>query len=539
MNQIVPKKRRLSLTNTALLLVVTAFMSQMLGFLRTKLVNGNFPVSGAGSRGAYFAAFTIPDFFFYTLAAGALGVAFMPVLADRLHKGDRKGIWDLSSSLMNLLAIVMAIVGVAIFVFAEPLVKHVVGPGLTAPQIHNAVVIMRFLAFNPLLFTISGIFNGLQQTLGRFFFYAVAPLFYNLSIIISAIVFSTNPGHDGGPWHLGLAGLGFGAMVGAVLQLIVVIIGLLKTHFRYKPKILWRNPDFRVILHQLPPRSLDQGMDQVENIVETNIASRIGGGADVTYYNNAFLLYSAPVMLIGTAISTAAFPRLNQRLSQGRPDLFRSDFLRILRILIWIAMPVVVISYFARGYLARLIFTTDSPQVSLIFGYLTVAIFFRITYALVSRWFYSQKDTKTPLFVSVFTVGLNVVLAYSLTRRNSYGIAGLGLAQSIVAAVEVAILGVIMLVRDHKLFNAAFWGGVAKILSVTGFSMIAGLVAVSVFPLGASDRGIVTLGAKLLVITTVVFVVHIVMSGLFGLEEVRPLLDRAKRLILKPIKLDF
>src|SRR5581483_7573547 len=125
------------------------------------------------------------------------------------------------------------------------------------------------------------------------------------------------------------------------------------------PKISWRQRDFHVILRNLPPRSLDQGMDQVENIVETHIASGLGSG-NITFYNNAFILSTAPILLIGTAISTAAFPRLNARLSQNRPDLFRKDFLSVLRAMIWIAAPLVVISYFCRGYLARLIFTKGS-----------------------------------------------------------------------------------------------------------------------------------------------------------------------------------
>src|SRR5471032_3320212 len=106
------KKSRLSIGNAAALLIAAAFAGQLLGFLRTKLVNANFPTTGPHSTDAYFAAFNIPDLFFFTLAAGALGVAFMPVLSDKLHHGDKKGIWELSASLMNLLAIIMGVVGI-------------------------------------------------------------------------------------------------------------------------------------------------------------------------------------------------------------------------------------------------------------------------------------------------------------------------------------------------------------------------------------------------------------------------------------------
>lgn len=527
----VKNKRRVSISNVAFLLIATSFAGQLLGFLRTKLVNANFPTVGPHSTDAYFAAFNIPDLFFFTLAAGALGVAFMPILSDRLHKGDKESMWRLSASLMNLLAIVMAVVGIIMLVFAVPLIKYIVAPGLSPAQLHTAATIMRLLAFNPLLFTISGILTSIEQTMGRFFFYAIAPIFYNSSIIISIFVFRHN---------VGLVGLGIGALVGAIAQLLVITAGLWKLGFRWHPHINWRNKDFHHVLRNLPPRSLDQGMDQVENIVETHIASDLGSG-NITYYSNAFILSTAPIYLIGTCIATAAFPRLNARLSQGRPDLFRKDFLMVLRAMIWIGAPLVVVCFFCRGYLARMIYSRGGPQIATIFGFLSIAIFFRILYTIISRWFYAQKDTKTPLFVSLFVISLNVYLAFTLARPEpvGYGVDGLAMAQSIVATVEVFILTTVMLFRDHRLFNAQFWNGVAKIVSVTGFSVVATFIMISFYPLGAHDRGIITLGTKLFFISGVTFTVHVLISSLFGLEEARPIINRIRKIILTPIKLDI
>ncbi|GAC1499872.1 MAG: murein biosynthesis integral membrane protein MurJ [Candidatus Saccharimonadales bacterium] len=524
------KKRNLSISNAVLLLITTSFAGQLLGFLRTKLVNTNFPTTGPHSTDAYFAAFNIPDFFFFTLAAGALGVTLMPVLSDRLHHNDRKGVWDLSASLMNLLAIVMFVVGLIMLIFARPLIQHVVAPGLSPVQLDTAANIMRFLAFNPLLFSISGVLTSVQQSMGRFFFFAIAPLFYNMSIILSIYVFKHN---------IGLVGLGVGALIGAVVQLIVVMVGLTKTGFKWHRHIMWQSPDFRTILRNLPPRSLGQGVDQVENIVETHIASGLGTGS-ITFYNNAFILSTAPILLIGTAISTAAFPRLNARLSQGRPDLFRKDFLMVLRAMIWISAPLIIICYFTRGYLARMIYANGSPQIANIFGFLTLAIFFRIQYSIISRWFYAQKDTRTPLFVSIFTIGLNVILALALARPSplGYGVEGLALAQSIVSMLEVFILGSIMLFRDHRLFDIVFWSGVFRIISVTGFSVVASFIMISLFPLGLNDRGIITLGTKLVIISSVTFGVHLAVSILFGLEESRPVINRLKTIILKPLRIE-
>jgi putative peptidoglycan lipid II flippase len=513
--------KRISLGNAAALLIFSAMFGQILGFLRTRLVNANFSALGPASTDAYFAAFKIPDFFFFTVAAGALGVAFMPFIADRLERGDKKGAWELSNSLLNFLAILMFFVGVIILLFAEPLIHVIVAPNLTPEQLHNASTIMRLIAFNPLLFTMSGILMSIQQTVGRFFFYAIAPLFYNASIIASIYIFQDS---------LGLIGLGVGAMLGAVLQFLVSLLGFFGMRYKYQMKINWKNANFRNILKQLPARSLDQGIDSVNSIVETNLARRLGEGK-LSYYENAYTIHTAPTLLIGTAISTAAFPRLTERLAQNRTDLFRKDFTTVLRVLIWITLPVAVIAFFARGYLARLIFAKDASQIALILGFFAGAILFRTIYSIVSRWFYAQKDVRTTLYVSIFAIALNIVLAYWLSRPWHYDVAGLAMAQSAVAAAEVVILVAIMGHRDPKLFNAEFMSAITKILSVTGFTIVAAYTMVSLLPLQATDRGIITLGSKLLAISGVTFLVYFGMSWLFGLKEVNPVIAKIKRLI--------
>ncbi len=107
--------KRISLGGAATLLIATTFMGQLLGFLRTMLVNASFSERGHQSTAAYFAAFKIPDFFFLTLAAGALGVAFIPILSERLAKSDRKGVWEISNSLLNIMAGIKALVGGGFF----------------------------------------------------------------------------------------------------------------------------------------------------------------------------------------------------------------------------------------------------------------------------------------------------------------------------------------------------------------------------------------------------------------------------------------
>ncbi len=516
---------RISLGGAASLLIGVTLIGQVLGFLRNRLISTNFTIVDPGSSDAFFVAFQVPDFFFYTISAGALGVAFIPFLTDRLQVGDRKGVWQLASSLLNVLAIAMAIIGFIIFVFAEPLIRAL-APNLPSENLTQAITITRLIAFNPLLFTLSGILTSVQQTFGRFFFYAIAPLFYNIAIICSIYVFRDN---------VGIVGLGLGALIGGLLQFFVALLGLSGLGFKYHAKIKWKNPNFREMLGQLPPRSLDQGIDQVNSIVEVNRAQALGTGP-VSFYNFALTLQNVPIMLLGNAIAIAAFPRLTERLSQNRPDLFQRDFLRILKAMIWMTMPVIVVSYFARGYLARLIFGDNAPQVALIFGFLTASIFFRIVYSMLSRYFYAHKDSKTPLYVSIFAIALNIFLAFTLAKPSSYGISGLALAQSITAGFEVTALGLVILFKDSHFFNVAFWSSIVKIVSVTGFSVLAAYGMLVIFPLQAADTGLVTLGFKLSAIAAAVLGTHVLVSIVLGLEEPRPVVQKLKQIILKPVK---
>ncbi|MCA9343782.1 MAG: hypothetical protein H6793_02335 [Candidatus Nomurabacteria bacterium] len=526
MNRILSRaNKKISLGSAATLLVVVAMIGQLLGFMRNRLISTNFTVVNPGSSDAFFSAFVIPDFFYFTIAAGALGVAFMPVLADKIASGNKKAVQDITNSLLNVTIIAMFAVAVIIFAFAEPLM-HALAPNLPAENFNQAVTIMRLLALNPMFFAIGGIVTSLQQTYGRFFFYAISSLFYNVSIIISVFLFKDN---------IGVVGLGIGALVGGILQMLVSLLGLTGLGYRYSPKINWKSADFRFVLRQIPPRSLDQGIDQINSVVEINRAQALGVGP-VSYYTYATTLHNVPIMLIGNSIATAAFPRLIERLSQNRPDLFRRDFVKVLLTMLWLVTPVAIVGYFTRGYLARVIFGDVAPEVALIFGYLIAAIVGRIIYSMLSRYFYAYKDTLTPLYVSIFAIGLNIYLAFTLAKSDSYGVAGLALAQSIVALSEVGILMIVMMIRDRKIFNMYFWSNILKLISVAGFSVLSAFVAISLFPLNLSDKGIVALGSKLFIVGGITFTTHLIVSFIFGLDQAKIVVAKTKEIILKPIR---
>ena len=529
--------KRLPLKLAATLLAGASLLGSMLGLFRDRLLNGMYLDTYKMGIDAYTVAFTIPDFMFFILVSGALSVTFIPVFNQRLATGNKKSAWELSTSLLNLLAIVTLITSILIIIFAEPLVRFVVGPGLPESGQALAVSMMRVIAINPFLFAIATVFASMQQAVGRFAFFALAPVLYNFGIIIGALVFTNGISLFG--WQIfegGIMGVAFGVVLGSIFQLLVSSLGLYGMGFDYRFKIFWKNKGLHQVLRLLPPRSLDQGIDYVNGLVETNLASRMASGS-VRWYQQATALSFVPINLIGVAISTAAFPKMTERLGQGRPDLFKKELQSVLRVIIWLAIPVTVIAYFCRGYLVHFIKPGGSPEIAGIFAILALSIVFRSVYFISARSFYAQQDTKTPLYISLFTISLNIVLAIWFSMGLNMGVYGLAWAAVIVSIVEVAILFFIMARRIEGLFDMPFVHAIWRMLSSAGFVAIITYILVSMMPLGADDNFFSSF-VKFSLIVGISTLVYIIICRIFKLEEVEPILHRIRNILFKQPKVD-
>lgn len=536
-NVVARANQRLSVQLAAVLLAGSTFLSMILGLFRDRLLNSTYAENYAVGLDAYTVASIIPEFMFILLVSGALSVTFIPVFNDRIQKGNKKSAWELSTSLVNLLSLVTLVSSLLIIIFADPLVRYVVGPGLDESARALAVSMLRVIAINPFLFAISSVVASIQQAVGRFVFFALAPTIYNVGIIIGLLVFTngiTIFGYE--VFEGGIMGVALGVVLGSMMQLIVSAIGLVGLGADYRFKIFWKNKGFRRVLRLLPPRSLDQGIDYVNGIVETNLASRMAAGS-IRFYQQATTLHYVPINLIGVAISTAAFPQMTERLSQGRPDLFSKELQTVLRVIIWLALPTAAIAFFTRGYLVNFLFNGGQPVVAGLLGILTVAILFRSIYHIAARSFYAQQDTKTPLYISIFTIALNIALAIYLTMGADMGIYGLAWAQSIVAAVEVIILFAIMTMRIPQLFDTVFVHAVARMLSATGFMAIVTYVMVKIFALTAEDQSFMTTFPKFAVIVAVSFAAYVAICRLMQLTEATLVTRRLKKLAFDTYRL--
>jgi putative peptidoglycan lipid II flippase len=529
--------RKLTVRFAAVLIASSTLASMLFGFLRERMLNANYYDTYKVGLDAYTAAFILPDFMYFILVSGALSVTFIPVFNQRLAGGNRKSAWELSTSMINLMALATLVASIVIIIFAEPLIRYVIAPGLSETGTALAVSMMRVIAVNPFLFAVATVIASIQQALGRFTFYALAPSVYNIGIIIGIVFFTNGISIFG--WQVfegGIMGVALGVVLGSVMQLVISSVGLIGLGFDYRFKIYWRNKGFRKVLSLLPARSIDQGMDYLVSIVEINLASRMAQGT-VRAYNQAMLLQMAPINLIGVAISTAAFPKMTERLAEGRMDLFMSELRGVLRVIVWLSLPVATIAFFTRGYLVNFIVPGGDLLMAQLLGVLCIAILFRSVYYIAARTFYAQQDTKTPLYISLFSIGINIILAIWFTSSLDMGPFGLALAQSIMAGVEVLILFSIMSIRFPGLLSKSFWSAVWRMASATGFMAIISYVMVVLFPLRAGDdSSFYFTFPKFLLIVAVSMGAYVIFSKLLRLHEADPIIKSLRRLISGGVK---
>ena len=530
--------QRLNVKLAATIMASSTLLSSLLGFFRDRLLNSAYMPSKNGvSAGypvgldAYTAAFMVPDFMFAVLVSGALSVTFIPVFNERWVKGNKQSAWQISSSMINFMALITMVASVLIIIFADPLMKYLIAPGLSESGHALAVSMMQVIAVNPFIFAVAAVIASIQQAVGRFMFCALAPMLYNVGIIIGTVWFTGGVNLFG--WQIfdgGIMGVALGVVLGSFLQLIVSAVGLAGLGFDYNFKIYWRNKGFRKVLSLLPARSVDQGMDYVVSLVEVNLASRLADGT-VRAYQQALTLHMMPINLIGVAISNAAFPQLTEHLGEGRNDLFQKDLRSLLRIIFWMALPVSVVIFFTRGYVVHFIRNGGNQLIAGILGCLVVAILFRTIYHMAARAFYARQDTKTPLYISIFSITLNIILAIVLSMVLKMGAYGLAWAQSTVAVLEVVVLLAVMNRQMPKLFDMTFVRAIFKMIIAGTVTGVVCYIAVLIMPFRYHDDSFFSAFPKFVIISLVSFGAYAAASKWLKLPEIDPILARLKKVL--------
>jgi len=525
--------KKMPIRLAAIVLASATLLSALLGIFRDRLLNSYYLDTYPTGIDAYTVAFTVPDFMFFLLVSGALSVTFIPVFNKVLMKGDRKEAWLLSSSVLNIFAVVTMLASVLIMIFADPLVRYVVGPGLDESSTALAISMMRVVAINPFLFSISTVLASMQQAVGRFIFYALAPAIYNVGIIIGTIYFTQGITIFGVQiFEGGIMGVALGVVLGAILQMVVSLIGIMGLGFDYDFKISLKSKSVLKVFTLLPARSLDQGLDYLNGLVHVNMASRMGPGM-VRSFQQAIHLHWMPANLIGTAVATAFFPKMTEDLGRGDEESFKKNFIDGIRSIVWLAMPIAALAFVTRGYVVNFIKNGGDQLIATLLGILVISIFCRSVFAILTRGFYADQNTRTPFLISVVSIGTSIGLAIWFTLGLDMGPHGLAYAEVVGSVLEVSLLVFFLGRRFKNLFNPKFLWAFAKIAVATACVAIVAYLLTSRIPLLATDYSFWITFPRFGFIILISFSLYLVLGLALRMSESVWMIQKIKSLIFR------
>ncbi len=429
-------------------LVMAFFLvSKVAGVLRTIITSTLFGTTGA--LDAYLAAFRLPDLIFQLVAGGALASAFIPTYSTYLARGDREKGWQLASAVANLLLVVVAAVGLVAAIFALPLVQYVIAPGFTPVQQALTASLLRYLLISTAIFSVSGLVMGILNAHQHFFLPALAPVLYNVAIILAAWF-----------WHqqYSVASLVFGVIIGAILHFAIQLPGLYRLHFHYYPILSLRDAAVRKVMKLMAPRVAGLAAVQLTFLVNTILASDLPTGS-LAALNYAFLLMLLPQGIFAQAVGTAAFPTFAAQVARGEMDAMRRAFQRTLSNVLFLTLPATAILFVFRYPIIQVLLqhrafdAHSTAMTAYALAFFSLGLCGHSAVEILARAFYAMHDTATPVAISIGAMALTVLLSLWLVHPMLQG--GLALATSIGVLLEMSVSLLFLSRRLHGLGGKA------------------------------------------------------------------------------------
>lgn len=460
---------RSSMARSAVLIGVLFLVSRVLGLLREIILANRFGTSS--DYDAYVSAFRIPDLLFLVVMSGAFGAAFIPVFGGFLARNEKDKADRLASAVITWTALITVLLGAITFVFASPLMRYVVAPDLPPDAMDLAIKTMRMLLLSPLLLGMGIAAKGILETHLQFTLPALAPVVYNLSIVLAAIFLAP---------RFGIEGVTVGVLIGAALHVGIQIPGVIRTGLRFRPTLSWQVAGLSEVGILLLPRVIGQAAFQINFVAVNHFASQTGEGS-VSALNYAWQMLMLPNGVLALSISTVVFPTMAKQFELGQLGAFRATLQRGLHPLLFLLVPATIGLFEFRTSLFQTIFqsgnfTANSTILaSEPLAFLALGLVWYGLVEVLARTFYAMKDTVTPVAAGIFIIVLNIALSKALL--DSMGHVGLALSLSLSTFVEALIL-VVILQRRIGGFGADFGVWLAKIVLATAImALVAELIA--------------------------------------------------------------
>jgi putative peptidoglycan lipid II flippase len=396
-----------SITSAAFLVGISTIASGALGLLRDRLLAGRF---GAGAElDVYFAAFRIPDFVYGILIVGGVAAVFLPVFSEFFKKNEKEA-WKFTNNLLNCF-LVLLIILCGILIFLAPWIINFVTPGFSPEKKQLTVSLTRIMFLSPILFGLSNIFSDILQYFNRFLVYSIAPILYNLGIIIGILFFVP---------VFGIFGLAYGVILGAGLYWLIQIPAARSSGFRYAPLFNFKYPGLFKVFKLTIPRTIGAAAYYINLIAITAIASTLTVGS-IAIFNFSNNIQNFPIGLFGTSFAIASFPALSQAWANRSKEKFLEVFSSSFRQILFLIIPVSLLLFVFRAQVVRLILGTgqfgwlETRLTAASLGIFCVGILASAFIQFLAQVFYSFQNTKTPVIISLTSIALNVGLCFLLT----------------------------------------------------------------------------------------------------------------------------
>ena len=518
-----PKQERFSehkaMTRAAGVVGFWTTLSRILGFVRD-MVTALFMGAGPGAD-AFFVAFRIPNLLRRLSAEGAFSAAFIPTYVETLQKDGSSEAARLARITFTFAAIVLAVVTVAGIIFS-PWIVRVVAPGfLDNPSKFELTVHLNRIMF-PYIFFISlvALAAGVLNSMGHFGAPAAAPVLLNIAMIASVAIFCTS--FNVPPFYA----LAWGVVAGGILQLLLQLPYLVAVGVRLRPDFHFRHPALKKVGTLFVPAAFGGAVYQINVMVGTILASWLpAGGVSWLYY--ADRIVELPLGVFGIALGTAVLPSMSRQATNGDLTALSRSVSFALRLTAFFTIPAMVALILLREPILSVLFQrgrftwVDTQATAYALLWYTVGLWAFSGLKVVTQAFYSMMDTRTPLWVAIGAVIVNLGAGLLLMGPMKQG--GLALATSLSAAFNVSVLFAILIRRLGQFPIGEFASSLTKI-SIA--SLIMGIPLAYGRTLGDWGRGFTaTNGLALLGCIVVGLIVFAVAAYLLRCKEMRSLLS--------------
>ncbi len=444
------EKKQNTILSAAVIITVANLTSSLSGLVRERLLISSYFNTEAGQM-AYEAlqvAFQIPDMLFQLIILGALSAAFIPVFT-KYRKKDELEAYKITSSVMNILLLFFVLVSAVVFIYSNQITAFRTGGEFSVDQIKIAANLTRIMLLAQLFFAVSNFMTGILQSYQRFIVPAIAPILYNIGIVLGVFLFGD---------VLGIYAAGVGVLMGAFTHMMIQLPFASRLGYRYQFTIMHKHPGVKEIFQMIPPRVMTVGVSEIQNLVLGFFATSIGNLSFVVI-RLALKLMAIPIRLFGVPISQASLPFLSQESDDNKQEQFKKLVTQSLNQISFLSMPAAALLLILRIPIVRLVFGAQNfpwrttVLTSKVLAIVALSIGFQAMTQLLMRAFYALKDTMTPLYIIAVSAILYFLVGWLSVFIFDVGVTGIAWAILVAAIFEAVVFMLMLEMRIKNIFN--------------------------------------------------------------------------------------